>query len=71
MDIKLNYVYALALSQVFVYDQTKNLLLGIFYESLGPQKAFHFWWTGFLVENLGQCNVALFSNLYNQRIYSF
>ena len=54
MDIKLNYVYALALTQIFVYDQTKNFLLGIFHESLGPQKAFQFWWMGFLVENLGQ-----------------
>lgn len=54
MDIKLNYVYALILSQVFVFDQTKNVLLGIFHESLGPHKSFQIWWFGFLVENLGK-----------------
>ena len=47
MDIKLNYVFALILSQVFVYDQTKNVFIGIFYESLGPEKAFKIWWLGF------------------------
>ena len=64
MDIKLNYVFALILSQVFVYDQTKNVFLGLFYESLGPQKAFQIWWFGFLVENLGYCvkysNIKIF-----------
>ena len=56
MDIKLNYVFALILSQVFVYDQTKNVFIGIFYESLGPEKAFKIWWLGFLMDNfLSQC----------------
>ena len=57
MDIKLNYVYALVVSQVVLFDQTKNVFIEIFYESLGPEKAFHIWWLGFLVENLGWCNI--------------
>ena len=56
MDIKLiNYINALILSQVFVYDQTKNVFIGIFYEYLRPERAFKIWWLGFLMENLGQC----------------
>ena len=71
MDIKLNYVFALILTQVFVFDQTKNNLLGIFHESLGPQKAFQIWWMGFLMENLGQCKLAFFPKLYLLQIKNF
>ena len=52
IDIKLQFVYTFLLNLQF--DQFLNLYLHLYYENIGPLKAFNLWWSYFVLENLGE-----------------
>ena len=53
IDIKLNFWYTCLLNHMMIGDQFMNLYIQVFYPTIGPVKAFYFWWSVFVFENLG------------------
>ena len=53
IGMKCNCIYALLLNQVNAFDQIKQLILEYFYEDIGIESAFQYWWSGFLVNYIG------------------
>ena len=52
IDIKLHFVYTFLLNVQL--DQWLNIYLHLYYENIGPLKAFNLWWSYFVFENLGE-----------------
>ena len=65
LDMKLHYIYGMALATSVQLDQVKHLLLEvwIWHGWMDPHKAFTYWVLGFVIENLGKGSVCTISIL--------
>ena len=63
LDMKLHYIYGMALATSVQLDQVKHLLLEvwIWHGWMDPHEAFTYWVLGFVIENLGEGPVCTFS----------
>ena len=64
VDMRLHYMYGMALSSGVIMDQVKHILLelGIWHGWIDPNEAFSYWVLGFVIENLGEgplCNFPI------------
>ena len=59
LGIKYNYFYVIILNQALVFDQIKNLLIETYYDTLTLETAFHYFWLGLVIENLGESIIFL------------
>ena len=62
VDMRLHYLYGMALSSSVIMDQVKHILLelGIWHGWMDPDEAFTYWVLGFVIENLGEDSVSNF-----------
>ena len=65
VDMRLHYMYGMALSSSVIMDQVKHILLelGIWHGWIDPHESFTYWVVGFVIENLGEDSVCKFSIL--------
>ena len=64
LGIKLNYLYVIILNQALMFDQIKQSIIETYYDTLTLETAFHYFWLGFVIDNLGELVILIYTYSY-------
>ena len=64
LGIKLNFFYVIILNQALVFDQIKQTIIETYYDTLTLETAFHYFWLGFVINNLGELVISICTYSY-------